>query len=573
MTSLSIDGTRTSGSDVRAQNVTACLALANVVRSSLGPVGLDKMLVTEIGDVTVTNDGATILNLLEVTHPAAKVLVDLARQQDEEVGDGTTTVVLLAAELLRRGNDLVKTGVHPTSIIAGYKMAMKEACKYIRDDLSVPVERLGRDCLRNAARTALSSKVLGGEMADAFSNMAVDAVLATKSKRENAFGSGYTYPIKSINVLKCHGKSMRESALLSGYGINATRASRAMPEHVSNAKIACMDVDLRRAKLQMGVQMLVNNPNELNRMQERELDITRDRVQMVLKAGANVILTTKGIDDMALKYISDAGALAIRRVPKADLKRVAKATGATVVVSFADLSGEESFDAGLLGQAAEVTEEHIADTAYTFIRGCKAVKAATVLLRGPSEYMLDEMERSLHDALSIVKRTLESNAVVSGGGAVETGVSVFVENFATALGSREQLAVAEFAEALLVIPKTLAVNAALDATELLASLRTAHYVSQECVDEASALALLERLGGGAAVRREDLRHYGLDLSTVSISGGSRGRLRNNFAAGVLEPAVSKIKSIQLATEAAITILRIDDSIKITEATMPEEPES
>ncbi|KAF6005165.1 Alpha subunit of chaperonin-containing T-complex [Cyanidiococcus yangmingshanensis] len=525
MPALALDGERVSGRDVRTQNVNACQAVANVVKSSLGPVGLDKMLVSEIGDVTVTNDGATILSLLEVKHPAAKVLVDLARQQDEEVGDGTTTVVILAAELLKRGHELFKSGLHPTSIVAGYKLAVREACKYIRDRLSVPVDRLGRECLVNAAKTSLQSKVLGGEVIDHFAGLAVDAVLAVKTRREDGVG-GYRYPIQSINILKSHGRGVRESALLGGYGLNLTRASRLMPERVTNARVACLDVDLRRAKRP--------DAEELHKMQERELDITRERIGMILKAGANVLFTTKGIDDSALKYISDAGAT--------DLKRIAKCTGATIQTAFADLNGEESFDASALGQAQEVVEEIIADSAFTFIRGCRNLKAATILLRGPNEFMLDEMERSIHDALSAVRRTLESNMVVAGGGATEAAVSTYLESFAAALGSREQLA-------------TLAVNAALDATDLVAKLRAAHFSAFEASEGTAAIVdtvsvddapMTNGTSGADAIQREELKFCGLDLT--------KGRVRNSFTAGVLEPAMSKIKSIQFATEAAITIL-------------------
>lgn len=572
MPTLALDGERVSGRDVRTQNVHACQAVANVVKSSLGPVGLDKMLVSEIGDVTVTNDGATILSLLEVKHPAAKVLVDLARQQDEEVGDGTTTVVVLAAELLKRGHELFKSGLHPTSIVAGYKLAVREACKYIRDRLAVPVDRLGRECLVNAAKTSLQSKVLGGEVIDHFAGLAVDAVLAVKTRREDGVG-GYRYPIQSINILKSHGRGVRESALLGGYGLNLTRASRLMPERVTNARVACLDVDLRRAKLQLGIQIQTADAEELHKMQERELDITRERIGMILKAGANVLFTTKGIDDSALKYISDAGAMAIRRVAPADLKRIAKCTGATIQTAFADLNGEESFDASALGQAQEVVEEIIADSAFTFIRGCRNLKAATILLRGPNEFMLDEMERSIHDALSAVRRTLESNMVVAGGGATEAAVSTYLESFAAALGSREQLAVAEFSDAMLVIPKTLAVNAALDATDLVAKLRATHFSAFAASEGTAAIVdtvsvddapMTNGTSGADAIQREELKFCGLDLT--------KGRVRNSFTAGVLEPAMSKIKSIQFATEAAITILRIDDSIKITEATEPEEPQ-
>lgn len=537
MGSLVIDGQRESGQDVRTGNVTACVAVANIVKSSLGPVGLDKMLVDEVGDVTVTNDGATILRLLEVEHPAAKVLTELAAQQDEEVGDGTTSVVILAAELLRRANDLVRARIHPTNIITGYRLAMREGCKYLRDKLATPVDKLGRECLINAARTSLSSKILGSAESLMFATMAVDAVLAVKSPSPSG---KFKYDINQIHVLKAQGKSAKESQLLPGYALNQTRSSQLMPRRVSRAKIACLDIDLRRIKMKMGISVLIENPEELNKAQEKELDITQDRINSVLKAGANVVLTTKGIDDAALKYFIEANAIAVRRVSERDINRIAKATGATVQVSLADLTGDESFDPSMLGYADEVYEERIRDDSVLIMKNCKSTAACSVLLRGPNEYMCDEMSRSFHDAVCVVKRTLESNSVVAGGGAAEAALSIHLENFATMIGSREQLAIAEFAEALLVIPKTLAMNAAKDSTDLVAKLKAVHYAAQN--DDS----------------KSKLSTFGLDLTTGSI--------RDCLSEGVIEPSVSKKKIIQFATEAALTIIRIDDLIKIREKT-------
>eukprot|EP00262_Sarcandra_glabra_P021034 TRINITY_DN862_c0_g1_i3.p1 TRINITY_DN862_c0_g1~~TRINITY_DN862_c0_g1_i3.p1 ORF type:complete len:547 (-),score=116.41 TRINITY_DN862_c0_g1_i3:187-1827(-) len=525
-------GERQSGQDVRTQNVVACQAVANIVKSSLGPVGLDKMLVDDIGDVTITNDGATILKMLEVEHPAAKVLVELAELQDREVGDGTTSVVIVAAELLKRANDLVRNKIHPTSIISGYRLAMKEACKYVDEKLATKVEKLGKDSLINCAKTSLSSKLVSSDN-DFFANLVVDAVQAIKST--NARGE-VKYPIKGINILKAHGKSARDSYLLNGYALNTGRAAQGMANRVAPARIACLDFNLQKTKMQMGVQVLVSNPRDLEKIRQREADITKERIEKLLKAGANVVLTTKGIDDMALKYFVEAGAIAVRRVRKEDLRHVAKATGATSVSTFADMEGDETFDSSFLGYADEVVEERIADDDVIMVKGTKNTSAVSLILRGANDYMLDEMERSLHDALCIVKRTLESNVVVAGGGAVEAALSVYLEYLATTLGSREQLAIAEFAESLLIIPKVLAVNAAKDATELVAKLRAYHHTAQ------------------TKANKQHLSSMGLDLS--------KGTVRNNLEAGVIEPVMSKVKMIQFATEAAITILRIDDMIKL-----------
>jgi T-complex protein 1 subunit alpha len=487
------------------------------------------------------------LSLLEVEHPAAKILVELAHQQDADVGDGTTSVVIIASELLRRANELIKNKIHPTTVISGYRLACKEACRFVQDNLAVKVDTLGRECLVNCAKTSLSSKILGQNL-DFFSNMAVDAILAVKTGKgvggdESLSGKfeltpNAKYPVNFVNILKAHGQSMTESRLIRGYALNCTVASQAMPKTIKNAKIACLDINLQKARMQLGVSIQIEDPEKIEAIRRREFEITLERIRKILATGANVILTTKGIDDLCLKPFVEAGAMAVRRCKKEDLKRIAKITGASLISTLANLEGEESFDASMLGIAEEVAQERIGDNECIIIKGGKSSASASVILRGANEYMLEEMERSLHDALCVVKRTLESGHVVPGGGAVEAALSIYLETFATSIASREQIPIAEFGESLLIIPKTLAVNAAKDCIDLVAKLRAFHYAAQN----------------GSDPTARSLQNTGLDLIA--------GNVRDSLAAGVLEPAMSKIKSLKSAMEAAVTILRIDDMMKI-----------
>jgi T-complex protein 1 subunit alpha len=428
---LFLGGQKISGSDIRDQNVQATQAIANVVKSSFGPSGLDKMMVDDIGEVTVTNDGATILSLLSVEHPAGKILVDLAQQQDREVGDGTTSVVLIAAELLRRANELMKMRIHPTTIITGYRLALREAVRYMNENISAKVDNLGRESLMAIAKTSMSSKIIGGD-SDFFSNMVVDAI--TSVKTVNARGE-VKYPVKAVNVLKAHGKSATESQLIKGYAMNCTVASQAMETRIVDAKIACLDMNLQKERMKMGVNIVIDDPAQLEKIREREAGIVIERVEMILKAGANVVFTTKGIDDLCLKHFIEKGVMGVRRCKKEDLKRIAKATGAQMVSTLADLNGDEVFDKANLGEAKEVVQERISDDECILVKGPKVHTAASIILRGANEYSLDEMERSVHDSLSAVKRTLESGRIVPGGGAVETALHIYLEEWATSVVS------------------------------------------------------------------------------------------------------------------------------------------
>ncbi len=494
--------------------------------------------------------------------------MNLAKLQDQEVGDGTTSVVIVAAELLKKASVLIEHDIHPQSIIAGYALAAREAARYVQQHLALPVQELGEEALVNLAKTTLASKILGAD-SDLFAPMCVQAVQRVKHPSENK------YHVESINILKLQGAGARESELVKGYALNCTRASPAMPLVVKDARIACVDFSLRRDKLAMGYQVVVTDTEQLEKIRARESDIVKEKIELILASGANVLLTTKGIDDLALKYFVERGCMAVRRVTKDDLKRIARATGATVLVSMADTSNEQGgqeFNSAYLGRAESVSQERLADEELIFVRGAAVSTTASIIFRGPNSAMLDEMQRAMNDALHAVAKTLESGQVVAGGGAVEAALNIYLENFATTMGerrdcgkgggvggeggggcalfvdphaptgSRQQLAVAEYAAALLVIPRVLAVNGAFDAVELVAKLRAYHHKAQT-----------------DATQRE-LRHTGLDLV--------RGQAVNNIKAGVLEPAVNKLRCLQFATEAAITILRIDDVFKLNQKVDP-----
>lgn len=536
---VGIIGERAQGTDVRTANTTACQAIANIVKTSLGPQGLDKMLVDEIGDICITNDGATILRQLEVEHPAAQVLVELAHLQDKEVGDGTTSVVILAGELLKRANDLIKNKIHPSTILSGYKMAMRESTKYIQEKLSRSVDTLGKEGLVSIAKTSMSSKLIGSE-SSLFADLVVQACTYVRTEKNNI-------PIKNVQILKAHGKSSVESKFFEGYVLQTMRVSQQMKQRIDGVKIACVDMNLNKFRLGMGTSVSVDDPKNLEKLRQREMDILKERVQKIIDAGANVIITTKALDDIASKYMVEKGVMGLRRVEKGDMRRIARMTGATVITTLAQPDGSETFDKSSLGELESVYEESVGDNDYVFLKSLPGKNTScSIILRGANEYMLDEIDRSLHDSLCVVKRTIESGSVVAGGGAVEVALNIYLENFASKLSSKEQIPISEFAEALLCIPKILCSNAAQDSAELISKLRVLHNAVQS-----------ETTDSG---KYKDVEFSGLDLVD--------GKVRNNLNAGVLEPMMSKVKSIRFATEAAMTILRIDDMIRLA----PEEEE-
>jgi T-complex protein 1 subunit alpha len=534
--SLKLNGERQTGDNVRVQNTRAVQALASVVGSSLGPIGLDKMLVDDMGEVTLTNDGATILQTLDVQHAAGKCLIQLAELQDREVGDGTTTVVLLAAELIRQGQALIDQKVHANTIIAGYRRAGRLAVAFLKKSLSEPNEQLEKSILLKVAKTSMASKVLA-TFSDFFADIVVGAALSVKNKNGKC-------PVSHVNIVKSLGRSFPESELIAnGIAINATRAASDMPRSLKDVHVAVLDFGLSRTRLPMGVQFRLKDASKLNQIQSEEVSQALKTVNKIIAAGANVIITSKSIDESCLKPLARLGAFAVRHVSEGEIAAVARATGATVVKQLCDADGEEAFLPEWLGHAASIAQVPIGDNEMVVISEGKANNSASIVLRGPNTYALDEANRALRDALNSVKRVVESHHVVAGGGCVEAGLSVYLQKAATEVSGKEQVAMLKFADSMLVIPKILANNAALDSIDLMAKLRAAHFAAQEKGEKCFA---------------------SLDLY--------EGVVRNGLDAGVIEPAMSKVKSIQFATEAAITILRIDDLIKVRPDPKPDSEE-
>jgi len=505
---------RTRGRDAQGNNIAAAKAVASAVRTTLGPKGMDKMLVDTIGDVVITNDGVTILKEMDIEHPAAKMMVEVAKTQDDEVGDGTTTAVVVAGELLKRAEDLLEQDVHPTVIAHGFRMAADKAQEILKD-IAIEIEPGHEEMLYKIADTAMTGK--GAEASkEKLCNLVVKAV--TMVADEDG-----TVDSDNVKVEKKVGGSSEDSEIIEGMIIDKERVHPGMPREVTDAKILLLNAAVEFKKTEVDAEISITSPDQLQMFLDEEEKMIRSIVDKVIASGANVIFCQKGIDDIAQHYLAKAGILAVRRVKKSDMEKLARATGGAVVSSIDAISSEE------LGKAGKVEEKKISGEEMIYVTECENPKAVSIIVRGGTEHVVDELERALEDALRVVSVTLEDKKFVAGGGSPEIELSLRLRDYAASVGGRAQLAIEAFANALEIIPRTLAENAGLDPIDMLVAMRAEH----------------EKKGA-------DSRNFGLDVFNAKTG--------NMLDAGVIEPLRVKTQAVASAAEAAVMILRIDDVI-------------
>jgi thermosome len=508
---------RTTGREAQKNNIMAAKIVAEAVKTTLGPCGMDKMLVTSFGDVAITNDGATIMKELDVQHPAAKMLVEVAKAQDNEVGDGTTTAVVLAGELLAKAESLLDKNVHPTVIIEGFKKASDKA-QEILDKIAIPVSINDDKTLREVAITSLSSKGIN-VAEDHFSKLLVDAVKQVVEKIDGK----YKADIDLIKIVKKHGKSLDETELVKGMVIDKEVASSQMPKLIEDAKIALLNEKLEIEKPEFDAKINIESPDQMQLFLDEEERMLKEMADAVKKSGANVVFCEKGIDDMALHFLSKAGILTVKSVSSSDMEKLARATGGEILSNVKDLNAKA------LGKAKKVEEVKIGDDKLIYVRECKNPKAVTIVIRGASSHVIDEAERSLHDGLCVVRNAVEDGKIVAGGGAPEAELAKNLRKYAVKVGGREQLAVEAYAEAVEAVPLTLAENAGLDPIDIMVALRAEH-------------------------EKPNSKYFGIEVTT--------GKIKNMLDLLVLEPLRVKQQVIKSATEAANMILKIDDLISV-----------
>jgi thermosome len=506
---------RTTGREAQRNNIAAAKIIAELVKTTLGPKGMDKMLVSSFGDVTITNDGATILKEIDVQHPAAKMLVEVAKAQDNEVGDGTTTAAVLTGELLAKAEELLDQNIHPTIIIEGFKKASEKA-REILEKIAIPVSIKDDEVLLNVAMTAMGSKGIAAAK-EHFAKLAVEAVKQVAEEKDGKLRAD----IDLIKILKKHGKSLEETELVRGMVIDKEVAHPQMPKIVHSAKIALINAKLEIEKTEFDAKINIESPEQMKMFLDEEERMLKEMVDKIAEAGANVVFCEKGIDDVALHFLAKKGILAVKNVSSSDMEKLARATGGKIVASVKDLTPD------VLGEAKLVEEVKIGDDKLVYVRECKNPKAVTIVVRGGTEHVVDEAERSLHDALCGVRNAIEDGKIVPGGGAPEAEVAKQLREYAVKVGGREQLAIEAFADAVESIPLTLAENGGLDPVDIMVALRAAH-------------------------EKTDGFRMGVDVFT--------GKIRDMLELKVVEPLRVKLQVIKSATEAANMILKIDDVI-------------
>ncbi len=517
---------RTVGRDAQRLNIMAARVIAEAVRSTLGPRGMDKMLVDSLGDVVITNDGVTILKEMDIEHPAAKMVVEVAKTQENEVGDGTTTAVVIAGELLRRAEELLDNEIHPTVIANGYRLAAEKAME-ILESIAIDVSKDDDETLKKIAQTAMTGK--GAEVAvEKLSEIAVKAV---KAIAEEVNGK-IEVDTENVKVEKRTGASVEETELIEGIVLDKEVVHPGMPKRVKDAKILVFNGALEVKETETDAKINITDPEMLQKFIEQEEKMIKDMIDRISETGANVVFCQKGIDDLAQYYLAKAGILAVRRVKKSDIEKIAKATGAKILTDLRDINPED------LGSAELVEERKIGDEKMVFVTGCKNPKAVTILVRGGTEHIVDEIARGVEDGLRVVAIALEDGKVVAGAGAPEIELSLRLKEWAPSLGGREQLAAEAFASALEIIPKTLAENAGLDPIDILVDLKSEH--------------------------EKGNKYTGIDVDT--------GKIVDMNEAGVLEPLRIKTQAIESATEVAVMLLRIDDVIAAKELSKEKEGE-
>ena len=505
---------RTVGRDALRVNMMAAIAVAEMLRTTYGPRGMDKMLVDSLGDITITNDGATILDKMDLQHPAAKMLVQIAKGQDEEVGDGTKTAVIFAGELLKQSEELLLKEIHPTTIISGYKKALEAAIDYLYKTAET-VDVSNRSVLVDVAKTALTSKAVHGAR-EHIAEIAVDAIL---SVAENRDGRWYV-DLDNVQVVKKHGGSLLDTRLVRGIVLDKEVVHPAMPRRVVGAKIALLDAPLEIEKPEIDAEIRISDPTYMRKFLEEEENILSKYVDKIASVGANVVVCQKGIDDVAQHFLAKRGILAVRRVKRSDMEKLERATGGRIVSNIDDLTEAD------LGYAELVEERKVGEDKMVFIEGTKNPRSVSILVRGGLERLVDEAERTLRDAMSAVADILRDNRVVYGGGATEIEVAMYLREYATKVGGKEALAIEAFAKALEGLAVTLLENAGLDPVDYIMKLRAGH--------------------------REGQKWLGIDVL--------RGTLSDMKVLRVIEPVIVKANALKAGTEAATLILRIDDMI-------------